>query len=205
VTAPPTVVVSVDIETTGPSPAVGSMLSVGAVAYDEDGAELGDYYATLLEVGHGGLVGSPPAPRDADTMRWWSQWPDRWEDATRSPRYPTVVMREFAAWVEALPGRPVFLAWPAGFDWSFVSYYLWRYVGRNPFGYSPLCLKAFGAGLVDAPEAMLSSREEGYFPADWVVTPARPHHALDDARAQGEMWRRMAAAARGRTPLRSVG
>jgi hypothetical protein len=189
------IVVSVDIETTGPSPAVASMLSVGAVAYDESGAEVGEFYRTLLELGEHGDGQSASrhnSPlRDPGTMEWWQQWPEQWALATLSPEEPHTVMRDFSTWVGQLPGRAVFLAWPAGFDWSFVCHYFWKYTGGNPFGYSPLCLKAFGAGLVGKAEAMLSSREESFFPDEWVIQPEFPHHALHDARAQGRMWLRM--------------
>lgn len=44
-----------------------------------------------------------------------------------------------AAWVTEVSagGRPVFVAYPASFDWSWVSAYLVRYSGHgNPFGFS---------------------------------------------------------------------
>ncbi len=47
-------------------------------------------------------------------------------------------MTRFAEWVRetAGEGRPVFTAYPASFDWNWVSTYLARYAPENPFGFS---------------------------------------------------------------------
>jgi hypothetical protein len=172
------VVVSVDIETTGPSPARGSMLSLGAVAY-HGVEELGRFYETIYEV----------TARHADTMRWWEGFPAAWAEATKAPLNPDTVMKLFADWLEALnrfQERKVFIAWPAGFDWGFVNHYFWKYVGKNPLGYSPLCLKSYAAGVLRAPALLTGSRDS--FPADWIVPSEFPHHALHDAVAQGRIW-----------------
>ena len=38
-------------------------------------------------------------------------------------------MARFSSWIKALPGRPVFVAWPAAFDFTWVYWYLWRFTG----------------------------------------------------------------------------
>jgi len=51
-------------------------------------------------------------------------------------KHPRDVMTRYLAWLKALPRRPVFVAYPAAFDFSFVYWYLIRFTGENPFGYS---------------------------------------------------------------------
>jgi len=40
-----------------------------------------------------------------------------------------------------LPGRPIFVGYPIAFDFSFVVYYLERFTGKNPFGFSAIDLR----------------------------------------------------------------
>ncbi len=53
---------------------------------------------------------------------------------------PELAMKKFDEWVRAIQGRPVFVAFNATFDWSFVNYYFYKYVGNNPFRISGLAL-----------------------------------------------------------------
>jgi len=41
-------------------------------------------------------------------------------------------MLDYAAWTATLPHRLVFVAYPVGFDFTFVSYYLFRFTGKIP-------------------------------------------------------------------------
>ena len=57
-------------------------------------------------------------------------------------------MRSFVDWVDTVAAgrRPVFVGFNATFDWMFVADYVWRFVGRNPFGISGLDIKALYLG-----------------------------------------------------------
>ena len=44
----------------------------------------------------------------------------------------------YAAWLKGLAGKPVFVAYPAGFDFLFVYWYLIRFAGESPFSFSAL-------------------------------------------------------------------
>ena len=95
-------------------------------------------------------------------------------------------MPEYVAWLEALPGKPVFVAYPAGFDFTFVYWYLIRFAGRSPFSHSALDVKtlamaALGCGYRDATKRNMP-RE--WFPPDAPHT----HVALDDAIEQGKLF-----------------
>jgi len=180
--------VSVDIETTGPSPSVSEMCSIGAVALDED-YNRAEVFTVNLEF--------PPAAAhkwDDNTMEWWKQWPEQWEAHRYSPLPVVDAMQMFADWLdEMVEGKPLFVAWPVGFDWGFVNDYFHDYLGRNPFGYSPLCLKNYAAGVLRNPAMLGGSREEAFMPDGWLVTPESigllPHIAINDAIAQAMMIR----------------
>lgn len=50
---------------------------------------------------------------------------------------PKIVLTGFADWIDAnSKGRPIFIADNNGFDFAWINYYMWYYIGRNPFGYS---------------------------------------------------------------------
>lgn len=53
-------------------------------------------------------------------------------------REPESAMLPFLAWVKAVngAGRPVFISDNNGFDWMFMCYYMHKYGGENPFGWS---------------------------------------------------------------------
>jgi hypothetical protein len=179
--------VSTDIESDGPIPGPNSMLSLGSVALDADGAPLGEYSANLEP-----LPGATPDPR---TMDWWRTQPAAYRACRLDPRPPAAVMPEYARWVEALPGTPIFVAYPAGFDFLFVYWYLVRFAGRSPFSHSALDLKTYAMCLLGCGYRDATKRR---FPREWFTTKQHTHVALDDAREQGDLWMAMLRAARAR-------
>ncbi|WP_447603542.1 hypothetical protein [Nitrospira sp. Nam80] len=99
-------------------------------------------------------------------------------------------MAEFEQWIKSVSGdrRAVFVGFNAAFDWAFVNWYFHTYLGRNPFGVSPLDIKAYFMGLKGSSwEDTRSSRIPDAFKGPMVQT----HNALDDARSQGQMFERM--------------
>jgi DNA polymerase III epsilon subunit-like protein len=58
-------------------------------------------------------------------------------------------MKRFSAWANELASQGetlVFVGFNAPFDWSFVNYYFHKYLGRNPFGFTALYIKAYYMG-----------------------------------------------------------
>jgi hypothetical protein len=99
-------------------------------------------------------------------------------------------MAEFEGWIRSVSGErsPVFVGFNAAFDWAFVNWYLHTYLGRNPFGVSPLDIKAYFMGLKGSSwEGTRSSRIPDAFKGPTEQT----HNALDDARSQAQMFERM--------------
>ena len=172
---------STDIETDGPIPGPNSMLSFGSVAFNDRGDEIGSFTANLdfLPDGHA----------DPDTMRWWDTQPDAWKAARTNPEPPAVVMPRYIAWLKTLPGKPVFVAYPAGFDFLFIYWYLIKFTGHSPFSFSAIDIKTYVMALLDRGYRNASKAN---WPARWSQdTGPHTHCALDDAREQGQSFMRM--------------
>jgi 3'-5' exoribonuclease-like protein len=133
------VYISVDVETDGPIPGPHSMLSLGTAAFTEDGAIISTFNRNLYE-----LEGASANP---DTAAWWEKNPDAYSATRTNMVPPEQAMREFVAWVDSIEAgyklKPVFVAYPAGFDFTFVYWYMMRFVGRSPFSFSALDMKSY--------------------------------------------------------------
>ena len=187
------VYVSVDIESDGPIPGPHSMLSLGAAAFTIDwseppkGAMIGTWSANLETLD--GASGHPA------TMTWWASEPAAWAACRIDPQPPAAAMADFAAWLKALPGRPVFVAYPAGFDFTFVYWYLVRFTGDSPFSHAALDMKSMAMALLGTTFRDTTKRS---FPARWRGAGRHSHVALDDAIEQGEIFCAMLIEARER-------
>ena len=102
------VYVSVDIEADGPIPGPHSMLSLGAAAFTIDWAD--PPRPAMVGSWTGNLETLEGASGDPQTMQWWASQPEAWA-ACRTELQPVApAMAAFRAWLESLPGRPVFVA-----------------------------------------------------------------------------------------------
>lgn len=171
------VFVSVDVETDGPIPADHSMLSLGGAAFDEDGKLLSTFSANL-EL----LPGATPHP---DTMRWWSENQAAFDQTRQNLQDPKVVMENFVKWVEGLPGKPVCICFPAGFDFTFLYWHMIHFVARSPFSFSALDIKSFVSAVLKLPFRECSKKN---MPKRWFSKSPHTHIATDDAIEQGELF-----------------
>lgn len=169
------VMVSVDIEASGQSPGVGSLLSIGACLVDD--LEVAIY----LE-----LKPLPDRKWDDDAARVHQLERGRLE---QSGLDPTLAMTRFADWLAeaANGGQPIFVGFNAPFDWMFVADYFWRYIGRNPFGISALDLKAYYMAREKVERWERTRRM--HIDKTLGLAPDHSHHALDDARGQAAIAR----------------
>jgi hypothetical protein len=181
--------VSTDVETDGPIPGPHSMLSFGSAAYRPDKTLVGTFAANLRA-----LPGATGHPR---TMEWWRTQPEARAECRRDQQEPSVAMPAYAAWIKALPGRPVFVAYPAGFDFTFVYWYLVRFAGESPFSFSALDAKSFAMALLGTGYRETTKRR---MPREWFDPLPHTHKALNDAIEQGAMFCNMLAASRRRGP-----
>lgn len=170
--------ISVDIETAGPIPADYSVLAIGACAVADPEiafyAELKPEHAAFEEsaLAIGGLS---------------------MERLVREGEDPSAAFQRLAQWVESTTpadARPVFVGFNAPFDWMFVADGLHRHVGRNPFGHSALDIKALDMGWAGVSWAETSFASVA---GRYGISVTLPHHALEDARLQAEVFRQILA------------
>jgi hypothetical protein len=187
----PEVYVSTDVEADGPIPGPHSMISLGSAAFRADGTLLGTWAANLLP-----LEGAAPDP---DTERWWESHPEALAATRTDRRPPAEAMPAYAAWVGALPGSPVFVAYPVGFDFTFVYWYLVRFTGGSIFGQAGLDMRSFAMALLRRKFRHSGKRA---WPSHWHPPDLRHTHvALDDALEQGRQFCAMLAEMRARPGL----
>lgn len=166
--------VSVDVETAGPIPGKFSLLSIGACLVQDPE----HVFSALLK----------PINREADPealkVSKFSL-----EDLERDGTDPKEAMLLFEIWLEQLAGRDneklVFVGLNAPFDWSFVNYYFHYFIGRNPFGFTAIDIKAYYMGTIGCPWS-----ETGSSHIAELVRPKRKpdHDAVHDAQYQAELF-----------------
>jgi hypothetical protein len=169
--------ISTDVETDGPIPGPYSMLSVGSAAYTAD--------KTLMATFSANLDTLPGASAHPKTAAWWATQPEAWEACRKDLEPPVAAMTRYVTWLKSLPGRPVFVAYPAGFDFLFVYWYLMRFVGESPFSHSALDMKSFAMALLKTDYRQSTKR---YMPQRWFDNLPHTHIALDDAIEQGALF-----------------
>jgi len=178
--------VSVDVETSGPIPGAFSLLSIGACVVDVAGSPRlpttvpSTFYRTLKPLA--GAGSDPAALRIAGLSLG---------ELARAGDEPEDTMRAFDQWIVAIVGDapPVFIGLNAAFDWAFINHYFHRFLGRNPFGFAALDIKAFYMGMTGCPWRETTSRRMSAA----LGLPERQvaHHALADAQAQAELFARL--------------
>src|SRR5438445_3366163 len=133
------VYVSTDVESDGPIPGPHSMLSFASAAYVPDKTLLGTFTANLELL--------PGAQGDPRTMAWWQQHREAWDATRQNLEAPEAALPRYVAWIKSLPGTPVFVAYPAGYDFLFVYWYLIRFAGESPFSFSALDIKTYAMAM----------------------------------------------------------
>jgi DNA polymerase III epsilon subunit-like protein len=168
--------ISVDVETAGPNPSQYSLLSIGACLVTDPQRT---FYVELQPV-------NDDATPDALAVSGLSL-----EQLAEHGLPPAEAMIRFEAWLAAeVPAdqQPILVAFNAPFDWMFVNDYFHRFLGRNPFGYTALDLKALYMGLTGADWPETTMR---YVAARYLSGRQLTHHALRDAQDQAELFQKM--------------
>jgi hypothetical protein len=171
------VYVSTDVETDGPIPGVNSMLSFGSAAYLADKTLISTFTANLETLP--GAVGNPK------TMEWWKTQPEAWHACRQDLQSPETAMKNYLDWLKQLPHRPVFVGYPAAFDFMFVCWYLVRFTGENPFSHSALDIKTYAMAMMKRDYRDSVKRN---MPKRWFDDLPHTHQALDDAIEQGALF-----------------
>jgi len=173
-TKPKEIFVSVDVETAGPIPGEYSLLSIGACdVYNEVNA----FSCELKPINHNAV---PEALKVSGLSLVALE---------QTGLAPAEAMLQFHDWAKSLTDNDetlVFVGLNAGFDWSFVNYYFHKYLGKNPFGFAPLDIKAYYMGLTGCSwtDTRSSRMSENLKPRG-----EGDHNALHDAKYQAELFR----------------
>ena len=173
----PEIYVSTDIEADGPIPGLHSMLSFGSAAYLADKSLVSTFSANLETL--------PSATAHPDTMAFWAKNQAAWMATRKDCRPPEQALPAYVEWLKSLPGRPVFVGYPAAFDFMFVYWYLIRFAGESPFSHSALDIKTFAMALM---KKNYRDATKSNMPKHWFDRVSHTHVALDDAIEQGALF-----------------
>jgi ribonuclease T len=165
--------ISVDVESSGPIPGEFSLLTIGACAVDDRTQR---FQCSLK-----------PLNKNADPKALHVTGLSL-EVLEREGLAPADAMQRFRDWLAPLceDGHcPIFVGLNAPFDWSFVNYYFYRFLGENPFGISALDIKALYMGATGCTWDKTTSSH--------MARRLKPHlkgthDALEDALYQAELF-----------------
>lgn len=167
--------VSVDVEAAGPNPSDYSLLAIGAcLAFDP-----ATTFSVELQPVTDAFTPEALAVGGLDMER------------LRAEGVPAEqAMREFDDWIRRSTPRehrPVFVGFNAAFDWMFVADYFHRFLGRNPFGYKALDIKALFMGATGTPWDATGFQD---IAAHYELEQRTlSHDALEDALVQAALFR----------------
>ena len=170
------VYICVDVETAGPIPGDYSLLSIGACTID---VPVTTFYIELKP------INEQVMPEAAQVHQ------------LSLPRLeiegvePKQAMVQFDAWLKDQAGpnhQPVLVAFNAPFDWMFINYYFFHYLGYNPFGHAALDIKALYMGLAGVAWRQTSWR---FIDPHFVQVKGLTHHALQDALDQAKLFNKL--------------
>src|SRR5262249_25018790 len=151
--------------------------SFASAAYRADKTLVDTFSANLQELP--GAAGHPA------TMAWWQEHPEAYAATRAGAEDPAVALPRYVAWLKRLPGKPVFVAYPAGCDFLFVCWYLIRFTGDSPFSFSALDVKTYAMALLKTEYRAAVKRN---MPRRWFDPLPHSHVALDDAIEQGALF-----------------
>ena len=105
-------------------------------------------------------------------------------------------MPAYVKWLKSLNGEPVFVAYPAAYDFMFVYWYMMRFVGESPFSFSALDIKTYAMVVLGTNYRGATKKN---MPKEWFDPLPHTHTALDDAIEQGALFCNILAAHRQRS------
>lgn len=174
--------ISTDIEANGPCPGLYSMLSFGSAVFDgESETPLVTFYVNLEVL--------PEAGVHPDTVNFWKENAAAYAATRVDLKAPLAAMWEYSKWLGNLDGKPVFVGYPAAFDFNFIYWYLYKFTGDCPFGWHALDIKTQAMSCLGFQNYHTAVKKN--FPPSWFGDMPHTHHALDDAIEQGVLFTRI--------------
>lgn len=170
--------ISVDIEASGRIPGKYSMLSLGACVVGDISKT---FYVELKPVNDNYI-------QEALDVTGFSM-----EELKKNGTEPKKAMEDFEKWIktEAAPdSRAVFVSFGT-FDWMFAQYYLYKYLGRKPFGFNGIDIKSYYMGMADCDWKGTTRRRIRKKNPQLTSQRKHTHNALDDAVGAAELFEKM--------------
>ncbi len=170
----PQLYIDVDIEADGIA-GYGSMLSIGAQSPTGE-----SFYSEIKPASEDFIPGHREFCENHHLQRerLLREAPEAWS-----------VIFSFKEWVDILREKtgknPVFTAFNAAFDWSFVDLYFVKLNIPNPFGIAPFDLKSLAIALSGNWDWKQTSK--GKLPSIIIPEGDFTHHALEDAQYQQKL------------------
>lgn len=174
--------VSTDVETDGPIPGPHSMLSFASAAYTADKQLVATFSANLETL--------PEAAGHPTTMAWWKTQKEAWVKCRENLQQPEQAMKDYRDWLNSLPGKPVFVGYPAAFDFMFIHWYLNKFADESPFSFFALDIKSYAMAML---KTKFRETVKNNMPKHWFDDLPHTHVALDDAIEQGALFCNMLA------------
>ena len=176
---------SADVETDGPIPGPYSLLSF-ALVYA--GSFDGTNFIRPVNYRHTFYREMRPISENYDVEALQVNGLDR-QRLISEGDHPGVAMNEASDWIERIAGgrRPVLVAYPLSFDWSWLYWYFVSYSSSgSPFEHS----RCFDIKTAFAIKAGITISSAGRSKVPLFLRPDRDHthHALDDAIEQAEIF-----------------
>lgn len=178
--------VSFDVESDGPCPLDNSMINFGAVFYNSNGVYLNEYSVNLYPLSN--------ATADPGTSAWWrSQFainPELEFELMKDRKYAFQAIPDFVRFSESVQekhkGKLVAMAYPAGYDWSFLYTYMLKFAGKSPYGFSCLDIKTYAMAKLGIP---FHEAHKKNFPKHWFNKNLKHTHlGIDDAKEQAALF-----------------
>jgi len=119
--------IMIDIETSGPHIGTHSMTELGAVAGSVRDGVVDRFEALVKPVGTKAVASK-----------------DSFEKAKKEGEDPKAALSRFASWsAPLLKKKALFVARPSAFDWPWIVWYAWTFLGENPFVFKSVCASAW--------------------------------------------------------------
>jgi hypothetical protein len=170
---------SIDVEANGEIPGSFSMLSFGCAVFNAAGDLLDTFSANLETL--------PNAKASPDTMAWWSKNQAAYDATRTNLQQPEQAMQKFVDWVNSFDCKPVCVAYPAGFDFSWIYWYIIHFLGagKSPFSFSCLDIKSFAMAVLKCNYRDATKKN---MPKEWFPKSKHTHIAVEDSIEQGELF-----------------
>ena len=177
-----------DIEADGPIPGPHSMLSLGAVAVNKNGEQLGEFEINFLP-----LENAKPHPL---TIKWFiTKAPEALEYTKHNQISPKEGMNKFGDWLLTLPTPRVMAAHPAPLDFMWINWYMQTFLSdrlKPPFtipffdskGQTAFDIKSYAAAVLHKDYREVNRDD---YNLEMHDNSKHSHKAIEDAREYAQL------------------